>query len=255
MKVTLTRVTENPVGAIEEAASNCYDSEPSGGKIMKSCYESGHHSVLEFVDFTFHIEGVSRALTHQLVRHRLASYAQRSQRYCSEGNFDYVVPFSIKSNHDAFEEYTELMYSITDVYRILQEMGVPNEDARMVLPNACETVIEVKMNFRTLIHFMNERLCLRAQWEIRQMALEMKKAIEEQYPELAKYLVPKCEIHEGMPFCTEHKSCGRHLTLKQIYDKFWKLKKISGDVKSGLIKEDEVSEIFWENFCQDENES
>ena len=78
MKVTLTRVTENPIGAIEEAACNCYTSEPTGGKIMKACYNSGHHSVLEFCDFTFHIEGVSRALTHQLVRHRLASFSQES---------------------------------------------------------------------------------------------------------------------------------------------------------------------------------
>ena len=221
MKVVLTRVTENPIGAIEEAACNCYDSEPTGGKIMKSCYKSGHHSVLEFADFTFHIEGVSRALTHQLVRHRLASYAQRSQRYCSEGNFDYVIPSSIKSNQGAFEEYTELMYNIADIYRVLQEMGISNEDARYILPNACETTIEVKMNFRTLIHFMNERLCTRAQWEIRQMALLMKRCIEEQYPELAKYLVPKCEIHEGMPFCTEHKSCGRHPLLKDIYSGYW----------------------------------
>lgn len=226
MKVTLTRVTENPIGAIEEAACNCYNSEPTGGKIMKSCYKSGHHSVLEFADFTFHIEGVSRALSHQLVRHRLASYAQRSQRYCGENNFDYVTPASIKSNTAAFEEYTELMYAIKDIYRVLQELGVPNEDARYVLPNACETVIEVKMNFRTLIHFMNERLCTRAQWEIRQMALLMKRCIEEQYPELAKYLVPKCEVHEGMPFCTEHSTCGRHPKLKDIYDgyqAFWSL--------------------------------
>ena len=255
MKVTLTRVTENPIGAIEEAASNCYDSEPTGGKIMKSCYESGHHSVLEFADFTFHIEGVSRALTHQLVRHRLASYAQRSQRYCDEDGFKYVIPTKIQNNLTALAFYEDTINKIRLSYASLQEFGIPNEDARYLLPNACETTIEVKMNFRTLIHFMNERLCLRAQWEIRQMALEMKKAIEKQYPELAKYLVPKCEIHEGMSFCTEHKSCGRHLTLKQIYDKFWKLKKISGDVKSGLIKEGEVSEIFWENFCQDENES
>ena len=87
MKVTLTRVTENPILAIEEAASNCYDSEATGdGKIMKHCIKSGHTSVTEFCDFTFHIEGISRTLSHQLVRHRLASYAQRSQRYCSENS-------------------------------------------------------------------------------------------------------------------------------------------------------------------------
>ena len=215
MKVTLTRVTENPIGAIEEAACNCYNSEPTGGKIMKACYNSGHHSVLEFCDFTFHIEGVSRALTHQLVRHRLASYAQRSQRYCGEGNFDYVIPPSIQKDADTLHTYTALMGYINMQYEKLQKAGISNEDARMVLPNACETVIEVKMNLRSLIHFMNERLCTRAQWEIRLLALEMKKCIEEQYPELAKYLVPKCEAHAPYSFCTEHKSCGRHVTLKE----------------------------------------
>ena len=226
MKVTLTRVTENPIDAIEEAACNCYNSEPTGGKIMKSCYNSGHHSVLEFCDFTFHIEGVSRALTHQLVRHRLASYAQRSQRYCGENNFDYVTPLSIGKNIEAEHIYKSLMGYTNMQYKKLQQLGIPNEDARMVLPNACETVIEVKMNFRTLIHFMNERLCTRAQWEIRQLAREMKRCVEEQYPELAKYLVPKCEIHENMPFCTEHNSCGKHITLREMYDgymTFWNL--------------------------------
>ena len=226
MKVTLIRVTENPIGAIEEAACNCYDSEPTGGKIMKSCYKSGHHSVLEFADFTFHIEGVSRALTHQLVRHRLASYAQRSQRYCDEDGFKYVIPTKIQNNPTALAFYEDAINKIRLSYASLQEFGIPNEDARYLLPNACETAIEVKMNFRSLIHFMNERLCSRAQWEIRQMALLMKKAVEEQYPELAKYLVPKCEIHEDMPFCTEHSTCGRHPKLKDIYDgyqAFWSL--------------------------------
>ena len=217
MKVTLTRITENPIGAIEEAACNCYNSEPTGGKIMKACYNSGHHSVLEFCDFTFHIEGVSRALTHQLVRHRLASYAQRSQRYCGENGFDYIVPSSIQENKAIHLEYANLMNRINDLYEFMQKNGIPNEDARYILPNACETVIEVKMNLRSLIHFMNERLCTRAQWEIRQLAREMKKAIEEQYPELAEYLVPKCEAHGKYAFCTEHKSCGRHATLKEIF--------------------------------------
>ena len=116
---------------------------------------------------------------------------------------------------------TSKLKTIDDLYTDLQDYGLPNEDCRYILPNACTTCIEVKMNFRTLIHFMNERLCTRAQWEIRQMALLMKRCIEEQYPELAKYLVPKCEIHEGMPFCTEHKSCGRHPLLKDIYSGYW----------------------------------
>lgn len=215
MKVTLTRVTENPIGAIEEAASNCYNSKPTGGKIMRSCYASGHHSVLEFADFTFHIEGVSRALTHQLVRHRMASYAQRSQRYCSEDGFGYVTPPSIITNEEINIAYKNLIANINDFYQKAQEYGIPNEDARYILPNACETIIEVKMNLRELIHFMNERLCTRAQWEIRLLALEMKKAIEEQYPELSEYLVPKCEKYTK-PFCTEHNSCGRHPNLNII---------------------------------------
>ena len=226
MKVTLTRITEDPILAIEEAASNCYNSEATGdGKIMKNCIKSGHTSVTEFCDFTFHIEGISRALSHQLVRHRMASYAQRSQRYVSESEFDYVVPKSIKSNQGAFEEYTELMYQITDIYRLLQEMDIPNEDARMVLPNACETIIEVKMNLRALMNFMNERLCTCAQWEIRELALAMKKAIVEKYPELEPYLVPKCEKYgKEFGFCTETKQrreqlkCNRHPRLQEIFD-------------------------------------
>ena len=258
MKVTLTRVTKNPVDAIEEAACNCYNSEPTGGKIMKSCYNSGHHSVLEFCDFTFHIEGVSRALTHQLVRHRLASYAQRSQRYCGEGNFEYVIPHTIEKNPEAKDTFTALMEYINMQYKKLQAMGIPNEDARYVLPNACNTAIEVKMNFRALIHFMNERLCTRAQWEIREMAREMKRCIEEQYPELTKYLVPKCETHMGMFFCTEHSTCGRHPLLKDIYNhfenpKYAKFDQLVENAKSGLISDTELVEGFWENFCEEEN--
>lgn len=212
MEVTLTHVTDDPVRAIEEAASNCYDSAPSGGKIMNACYESGHHAVLEFCDFTFHIVGVSRALTHQLVRHRMASYAQRSQRYVSEDGAGFVCPPIIRNNPEAKEKYEMALLKCKESYEELQSMGIPNEDARYLLPNACETVIEVKMNLRSLIHFMNERLCTRAQWEIRSLALEMKKCVEVQYPELAKYLVPKCEAHK-VSFCTEHKSCGKHKKL------------------------------------------
>jgi thymidylate synthase (FAD) len=221
MKVTLTRITEDPILAIEEAASNCYNSEPTGdGKIMKHCIKSGHTSVTEFCDFTFHIEGVSRALSHQLVRHRMASYAQRSQRYCSESGFEYVIPPSIKNNEEALDSYKGMMQTIQEWYSELQEFGIPNEDARMVLPNACETVIEVKMNLRALMNFMNERLCTCAQWEIRQLALAMKKVIVEKYPELEPYLVPKCEKYgKEFGFCNESKSrsCGRHPLIKDVF--------------------------------------
>lgn len=222
MKVTLTRITEDPILAVEEAASNCYNSEATGdGKIMNHCIKSGHTSVTEFCDFTFHIEGVSRALSHQLVRHRMASYAQRSQRYNSEDGFKYVTPLTIKNKACALTEYKKLMDKISGIYEYLQALGVPNEDARMILPNACETQIEVKMNLRALMNFMNERLCSCAQWEIRELAIKMRDAIIEKVPELMPYLVPKCEKN-GPQFgaCNESKSrsCGRHPRLQEIFD-------------------------------------
>ena len=228
MKVKLTRITNNPILAIEEAASNCYNSEATGdGKIMAHCIKSGHTSVTEFCDFTFHIEGISRALSHQLVRHRLASYVQRSQRYCSEDGFNYVVPSSIENRPEAIKNYHNMMQQIQEWYEFLQEIGVPNEDARMVLPNACETQIEVKMNLRTLMNFMNERLCSCAQWEIRNLAWEMRKQVLFQVPELDDYLVPKCEKYgKQFGFCTETKQrreqlkCNRHPRLADIFEDY-----------------------------------
>jgi thymidylate synthase (FAD) len=226
MKVTLTRLIEKPVTAIEEAASNCYDSEPTkNGRIMNTCYDSGHQSVLEFADFTFHIEGISRASSHQLVRHRHASYAQRSQRYVNEDGFKYVIPDSIKSDTEVFNAYIDVMNYIQEAYVYMTENGVPAEDARFVLPNACETVLECKMNGRELIHFMNERLCTRAQWEIRDLAKAMKKAVaehDEQCAQFAKFFVPKCYANPKYPFCKEHKSCGLAPKLSDVYEAYLK---------------------------------
>ena len=220
MKVTLTRITENPVMAIEEAASNCYDSSPSGnGKILDHCVESGHTSVTEFCTFTFHIEGVSRALLAQLTRHRHAGYAVRSQRYCSEDGFSFITPKSIAKNNDALCEFEQFMGLCNTTYKKLQDLGIPNEDARFVLPNSCETQLEMTINLRSLMNFMNERLCACAQWEIRELAQTMKRLIIEQIPLLEKYLVPKCEKYgKDNGFCNESKkrSCGRHPHLNDI---------------------------------------
>ena len=216
MKVELTRVTENPVGAIEEAACNCYDSKPTGGKIMRACYNSGHHSVLEFAQFTFHIEGVSRALLAQLTRHRLAGYAVRSQRYCDEKGFETVIPPTIHNHPEAFQAYLELVQKIHTTYSYFQDIGIPNEDARYVLPNSCATTLEFTCSGRELIHIMNERLCGRAQWEIRALAILMKKCVEEACPEFAEFLVPKCEKYPDFFFCPEHSSCGRRPTIKEL---------------------------------------
>lgn len=219
LKVKLIHYTTNPVSVIEEAASTCYDSSPTGGKIMNHCYKSGHHSVLEFADFTFKISGVSRALTHQLVRHRLASYAQRSQRYCKETGFEFVTPPSIENNPEASALYLETMDYITDVYAKLLAMQIPGEDARMVLPNACCSEICVKMNLRTFMNFCNERLCNCAQWEIRRMTKQMVKEVLNVAPELKEFLVPKCEKHPGYAFCTETKkrSCGKHPLIGEVF--------------------------------------
>lgn len=187
----------------------------------------GNCSVIEHMNFTFKIEGVSRALTHQLVRHRIASYSQRSQRYCSEEETKMVVPPSIEQNSVAIDIYNKIMWRIEEAYQDLQALEIPNEDARFVLPNACETTIYMTMNLRTLAHFMNERLCTRAQWEIRKMAQEMKKAIKEKQFEMQlddldtelimSVCVPKCEAGK-IKFCPEHKSCGRYDAAKKIND-------------------------------------
>lgn len=226
MKVTLTECTPDPVLSIERAASNCYDSQPTNdGKIMKSCYSSGHQSVLEFADFTFHVEGISRAASHQLVRHRPASYAQRSQRFVNENGFEYIVPDSIKNNDKAFRYFKNVMAFANSAYnRLIEKFNIPKEDARSVLPSACATTIEVKMNGRELIHFCNERLCSRAQNEIRELAKQMKKCVAEYNEEcatFAQFLVPKCYAHAKYPFCTERNSCGLAPKLKDVYQAYY----------------------------------
>lgn len=219
MNVKLTRWTTDGVMAIGEAAANCYATsladEQMGRKLMNGCIKSGHMSVTEFVHFNFHIEGVSRALLAQLTRHRLCSFAVRSQRYCSEEDFAFVVPETIQSNEETYKKYAHLMDTISNVYKELQGAGVPNEDARMILPNACVTTIELSVNLRELIHICNERLCVRAQWEIRKLVNEMVKEVLKVMPELEPYLVPKCMAH-SVPYCTEHNSCGRFPSLKTV---------------------------------------
>ena len=186
MKVTLVQATPNPVETIAQIASICYDSNPKNPMaLVKHLYTDGHHSVFEHIYFTFKIEGISRACSHQLVRHRHCSFTQRSQRYCSEDGFEYVTPPSLKlsSFHGDMED-------LQDWYRAYQGLDVPNEDARYILPNACATSLYLSCNLRELIHMANERLCIRAQWEIRDLVREMCKLVD---PQLQFMLVPKCK--------------------------------------------------------------
>ena len=203
MYVTLIQQTPHPIETIAQIASICYDSDPKNPmKLVSHLYRNGHHSCFEHIYFTFKIEGISRACSHQLVRHRMCSFTQRSQRYCSEDGFEVAVPKSI-SKLDERDSYFDLMDDIEKHYHELQALGVPNEDARMVLPNACATSLYLSCNLRELIHIANERLCSRAQWEIRELAQKMVSLVD---PDLQWMLVPKCE--SGRIIC--HSPCGSH---------------------------------------------
>lgn len=190
MKVTLIQQTPNPIETISTIASICYDSNPSDPlKLVKHLYINGHHSCYEHIYFTFKIEGISRACSHQLVRHRMCSFTQRSQRYCSEDGFAVVLPTSIDKELSSYYDYNASMLEIRQTYANLQNKGVPNEDARYILPNACTTDLYLSCNLRELIHICNERLCSRAQWEIRKLVQQMVELVE---PDLRFMLVPKC---------------------------------------------------------------
>ena len=177
-------------------------------RLIRQIISSGHTSTIEHATFSFAIEGVSRALTHQLVRHRLASYSQKSQRYVSEGGFEYILPPKIAAIPEAKKLYLAELQKIQEDYNKLIELGIPAEDARMLLPNACETKIVVTMNARALFNFFEERLCNRAQWEIRIMAGLMLKELRKVAPLIFKYAGPTCvtekicwqgKLHCGKP--------------------------------------------------------
>lgn len=198
MNVTLIQQTPNPIETIAQIASICYDSDPKdSAKLVKHLYRNGHHSVFEHIYFTFKIEGVSRACSHQLVRHRMCSFTQRSQRYCSEDGFEFVTPPTVSDLAFKID-----MDCIGEWYGDYQANGTPNEDARYILPNACATSLYLSCNLRELIHIANERLCSRAQWEIRELVQKMVALVD---PDLQFMLVPKCK--SGRIICNS--PCGK----------------------------------------------
>lgn len=157
---------------------------------------------------------MSRALTHQLVRHRIASYSQQSQRYVKGSDFKYIIPPTIKINKEAREKFETIMQMLAKEYDELNKI-IPNEDARFILPNAAETKIIVTMNARSLKNFFTKRCCERAQWEIRQLADEMLKLCRKAAPELFGKMGPNCY---GLGYCTEGKmSCGKAVEIKGKY--------------------------------------
>lgn len=227
MKVQILTHTPNIENVLASAGRLCYSkvgvdellkkhSQEDNEKFVKMLSDMGHHSPLEHVSFTFAVEGISRACSHQLVRHRIASYSQQSQRYVNlEETFDHITPPNINVEWDTFNifegvmdaiynAYVELTLKLEDRY-IKQGMSKREankkaiEDARYILPNACETKLVFTMNVRTLLHFFEKRCCSRAQWEIRDLANEMLRQCREISPILFNNAGATCK----RGYCTE----------------------------------------------------
>jgi len=170
--------------------------------VLEQVMKLGHTSVIEHACFTFAISDVSRSLTHQLVRHRIASYSQQSQRYVNLKEPNYVIPPSIEKNREMKKAYEETMDTIWKEYNKLLELGIPAEDSRYVLPNATCTNIMVTMNARSLLNFFELRCCLHAQWEIRALANKMLQEVKKVSPTIFKNAGPSCRTKN---ICSENK--------------------------------------------------
>lgn len=187
-------------------------------KFIRKLIDIGHHSVLEHVSLNFVVEGLSRVFSHQLVRHRIASYSQQSQRYVKlDHTFDYITPESIKNlnvDTELAAKYDNMMTDIHKLYLEYLDAGVPAEDARYILPNATETKVFITMNIRSLLHFFRARCCNRAQWEIRDMATEMLRQCKKVSSILFESAGPSCVL--GV--CGEGKmSCGNPLSTQRKF--------------------------------------
>lgn len=226
LKVILLAHTADPETVVARAGRLCYfpsnisDLQESVKNekvinMIEKLAESGHLSAFEHASFTFGIEGISRACSHQLVRHRIASYSQQSQRYVTFGeNFNYVVPPSIMEKPKLRKKFDKAVKDIKKVYNELVKEGIPQEDARYVLPNASETKIIVTMNARELLHFFTLRLCRRAQWEIREMGKVMLKEVKKVAPQIFKNAGPQCvrnKCPEGKLSCKKAKEVKKEL--------------------------------------------
>jgi|YelNatPaOPRAMG01_1025707.scaffolds.fasta_scaffold03010_18 thymidylate synthase (FAD) len=199
-KVKLISITPKAEEIIEKAYRNCWRSEPkklgeeARREFIEKCIRRGHLSPLEFAFATFEIVG-SRAYTHQQVRHRIASYAQESQRYVKVDDPNYIViPPKIQDNSKALEIFFEAIKNAWSAYQALLELGIKKEDARYVLPNACKSKIFVGMNFRAWRHFIKLRCDVSAQWEIREVATKILKILYNEAPSVFADLYRKFVI-------------------------------------------------------------
>lgn len=186
MEVEIVSKTPDMVGTISRAAGLCYGKDDKSLNRLRNYYKVGHTGILEHASVTFRVTGISRACSHQLVRHRLVSYCQESQRYNKydlSGDDWYVMPPVFESNISK-SQFLRAMSVVADCYMMALSCGVKPEDARFMLPEAMKTNIMVTMNIRTLFHFLDLRLGPRAQWEIRELAQKMEKCMRDVEPEL-----------------------------------------------------------------------
>ncbi len=233
MQVTLIDYARDPLEKLYSAFRVCYSQDTpqeiwakiAEGKISKEKIQrfvgerlrTAHASPLEQVVFWFAISGVSRSLSHQLVRHRIGiSFEQQSQRYVKfrDGKIDFVLPLSWEQA-GMREEFNELASRIEKIYQKALATGIPAEDARFVLPNATPTNFHIMVNFQEMLHICDLRLCVRAQWEIRKMVALMRLEIRRVLPELAAYLQPKCGEHRT-GYCDESLDDWRKCPLGRV---------------------------------------
>ncbi len=249
MNVELLQYNPDAQKIVAAAAKLCYSSSEINGilngldnektaSFIDRLMSMGHESPLEHISFTFGIEGVSRSLLAQLTRHRIASYSVKSQRYVNEGKFEYIIPKEIEADEKAKEIFIAAMEDDVKAYNELSEIlfakhyaamtqsGMDEkkakgaaekkaiEDARYVLPNACETKLIATFNARSLLNFFNHRCCERAQWEIRDMACEMLRLVKEICPVIFKTAGPACLVHP----CPEGAmSCGKIMEKRKLF--------------------------------------
>ena len=215
VEVELIASTPDAARIVAAAAKICYS--PSGAvdildgldrektvSFLKMLRESGHLSPFEHISFTFAVEGISRVATHQLVRHRLASYSQQSQRYVAMSGQKCIVPPSVLNNKKAHALFMKQVEDAWNCYKELVDLGISKEDARFILPHGTETRLVMTMNARELHHFFSLRLCRRAQWEIRELARKMLILARDAAPEIFDPAGPSCVV-EGV--CKEAHSC------------------------------------------------
>lgn len=227
--VELLSAPENALKTIYVACRTCYSAQYPQDMwehdvdqdkmltLVNKVIQSGHHSTLEHCNYVFAASGMSRACSHQLVRHRHMSFSQKSQRYVTEkSQFEYITPPSIAKS--AFiDEYDQLMTSLQDFYTRMVESGIKAEDARFIFPNAASTSMVMTLNLRELIHLANLRLCTNAQHEIRKLVKLMVDNVVKRDPWLKEYLVIKCQVSG---YCNEARSCGMYPAKNEVLDSY-----------------------------------